>query len=219
VRRLIAWIASTAAGVVLLFSYSTSTSGPGGHRLVTGLAPVGVVPEPAGPSSASSPAAPLAPAGHAPPRVASPVPSAGSAAPRATATATATAQPSQAPPAAPSSRPVSPSPAPRPKPSPTPAPQQTTPSTRTINGAPADTRYGPVQVQIKMSGSRITSSNAIVYPTDTRRDQEINSQAIPQLNNETVQAQSSRIDTVSGATYTSDGYRASLQSALDAARQ
>jgi uncharacterized protein with FMN-binding domain len=76
-----------------------------------------------------------------------------------------------------------------------------------------------VQVQIKMSGSRITSSNAIVYPTDTRRDQEINSQAIPQLNNETVQAQSAGIDTVSGATYTSDGYRTSLQSALDAARQ
>jgi uncharacterized protein with FMN-binding domain len=74
-------------------------------------------------------------------------------------------------------------------------------------------------VQIKMSGTRITSSNAIVYPTDTQRDQEINNQAIPQLNSETVQAQSAGIDTVSGATYTSDGYRTSLQSALDAARQ
>jgi uncharacterized protein with FMN-binding domain len=210
------WIASTAAGVVLLFSYSTSTAGPGGHRLVTGLAPVGVVPDTAGPSSQPSPA-PVAPAGHAPPRVASPVPSGGPAAPRASATAAT--QPSQGPAVASSPRPGAASPAPRPKPSPTPAPRQTPPATRTINGAPVDTRYGPVQVQIKMSGTRITSSNAIVYPTDTQRDQEINNQAIPQLNSETVQAQSAGIDTVSGATYTSDGYRTSLQSALDAARQ
>jgi uncharacterized protein with FMN-binding domain len=215
------WIASTAAGVVLLFSYSTSTAGPGGHRLVTGLAPVGVVPETAGSGSEPSPPAPIASAGHASPRVASPVPSGATAAPRASASVSASAatQPSQGPPVASSPRPAAASPAPRPKPSPTPAPQQTTPATRTINGAPADTRYGPVQVQIKMSGTRITSSNAIVYPTGTRRDQEINSQAIPQLNNETVQAQSAGIDTVSGATYTSDGYRTSLQSALDAARQ
>jgi uncharacterized protein with FMN-binding domain len=72
-------------------------------------------------------------------------------------------------------------------------------------------------VQIKVSGSRLVSSNAIVYPTNERRDREINDQAVPQLNDETVQAQSANIDTVSGATYTSDGYRQSLQSAIDAA--
>lgn len=42
-------------------------------------------------------------------------------------------------------------------------------------------------------------------------------EAIPVLSRETLQAQSGNIDTVSGATYTSEGYRQSLQSALDAA--
>jgi uncharacterized protein with FMN-binding domain len=49
------------------------------------------------------------------------------------------------------------------------------------------------------------------------RDQEINSYAIPQLNSEAVSAGSAQIDTVSGATYTSEGYITSLQSALDKA--
>ena len=86
-----------------------------------------------------------------------------------------------------------------------------------MNGAPADTRYGPVQVQITVSNGRITRADAITYPQESSRDQEINSQAVPQLDQETLQAQSAQIDTVSGATYTSDGYRQSLQSALDAA--
>jgi uncharacterized protein with FMN-binding domain len=207
VRRLIVWIASTAAGVVLLFSYSTSTAGPGGHRLVTGLAPVGVVPETPGPTVPTAPM--LGPAVHAP-VAASPVPTPA----LPTVRATTSPQRAQAPAPTASTRPAATAPA-QPKPTPTPAPKKTAASTRTINGAPADTRYGPVQVQIKMSGTRIVSSNAIVYLTDSRRDQEINRQAVPELNNETVQAQSANIDTVSGATYTSDGYRASLQSALD----
>ena len=103
-------------------------------------------------------------------------------------------------------------------PTPTPTPTPTASSSAiTVNGAPADTRYGPVQVQITWDHGRILSSRAIQYPTESDRDQQINSYAIPRLNQETVQAQSSQIDTVSGATYTSDGYRQSLQSAIDAA--
>jgi uncharacterized protein with FMN-binding domain len=89
----------------------------------------------------------------------------------------------------------------------------------TVNGAVIDTMYGPVQVQVTVSNSRIVSADAINYPQGGGRDQEINSRAIPQLDQETMQAQSARIDTVSGATYTSDGYRRSLQSALDAAHR
>jgi len=74
-----------------------------------------------------------------------------------------------------------------------------------------------VQVQITITNGRIVRADAIDYPQGSSRDQEINSQAIPQLDQETLQAQSAQIDTVSGATYTSDGYRQSLQSALDAA--
>jgi uncharacterized protein with FMN-binding domain len=91
------------------------------------------------------------------------------------------------------------------------------PTSITVNGGVADTMYGPMQVQITVRGNRITAAHAIVYPQGGGRDQQINSQAIPLLDQETLQIQSSQIDTVSGATYTSDGYRRSLQSALDAA--
>ena len=98
------------------------------------------------------------------------------------------------------------------RPSPSPAP-----SSVTVNGAPADTKYGPVQVQITLTDGRIVRAEAIDYPQGSSRDRSINEQAVPQLDQETVQAQSDNIDTVSGATYTSAGYRQSLQSALDAA--
>ena len=55
------------------------------------------------------------------------------------------------------------------------------------------------------------------YPQNNRRDEEINSSALPILNQEVVQQQSASIDTVSGATVTSDGYLQSLQSAIDKA--
>jgi uncharacterized protein with FMN-binding domain len=87
----------------------------------------------------------------------------------------------------------------------------------TVNGAPADTAYGPVQVQVTVRRHRIVDARAIAYPQDTSRDRAINDRAVPQLDQETLDAQSAQIDTISGATYTSEGYRESLQSALDAA--
>jgi uncharacterized protein with FMN-binding domain len=88
---------------------------------------------------------------------------------------------------------------------------------KTYTGSSVDTQYGPVQVQITVSNGKITAANAIEYPTNGSRDQQINSYAIPQLNSEAVSAQSANIDMVSGASYTSDGYAQSLQSALDQA--
>jgi uncharacterized protein with FMN-binding domain len=90
-------------------------------------------------------------------------------------------------------------------------------ATTVVNGTSADTRYGPVQVQLHVRAGRVVSATAIDYPQGSGRDREINSFAIPVLQKETVAAQSAQIDTVSGATYTSDGYRTSLQAALDAA--
>jgi uncharacterized protein with FMN-binding domain len=87
----------------------------------------------------------------------------------------------------------------------------------TFAGAAADTRYGPVQVQIILSGGKITSAQTLQVPNESGRDVRINSEAVPILIQETLQAQSARIDTVSGATYTSEGYAQSLQSAIDAA--
>ena len=92
-----------------------------------------------------------------------------------------------------------------------------TPTTTVVTGKSIGTRYGPVQVRLTVSSGRIVSATAIDYPNTDGHDTEINGAAIPVLQDETVTAQNSNIDTVSGATYTSDGYRQSLQSALDAA--
>jgi uncharacterized protein with FMN-binding domain len=85
----------------------------------------------------------------------------------------------------------------------------------TVTGAAWPTIYGPVQVRITVSGGKVTTATATEYPTETPRDSQINAFAIPQLNSETVAAGSAQIDTVSGATYTSQGYIGSLQNALD----
>lgn len=98
------------------------------------------------------------------------------------------------------------------------APSASSGGSRTVTGSAINTRYGPVQVKVTLDGSsRITQVDVIQYPNRDRRDQEINSYAIPELNKEAIAAQSAQIDVISGATYTSDGYTRSLQSALDRA--
>jgi hypothetical protein len=88
----------------------------------------------------------------------------------------------------------------------------------TVTGAAASTIYGPVQVQIMVKGGKVTAAKAVEYPQDTPRDSQINAFAIPVLDRETVSVGSATIDMVSGATYTSQGYRTSLQNALDQAK-
>ena len=85
----------------------------------------------------------------------------------------------------------------------------------TVTGDSASTRWGPVQVQLTVQNGTITNVSVIDYPNSNGRDQQINARALPILVQETLKAQSSQIDMVSGATYTSEGYLQSLQSALD----
>jgi uncharacterized protein with FMN-binding domain len=89
----------------------------------------------------------------------------------------------------------------------------------TIRGHLVDTMYGPVRVQIVVGAGRITSARAIERPSGDGTTDQVNSYAIPRLDRATLTAQSAHIDTVSGATYTSEGYRNSLQSAIDAAHR
>jgi uncharacterized protein with FMN-binding domain len=128
--------------------------------------------------------------------------------------------------AAPTSQAVAPPPTP-PKPSvpatpktpsrtPTPAAK---PASATFLGSSVRTAYGPVQVKITYAGGRVTSVVAVRLPSGNSRDAEINNYAVPILIRETLTAQSANINAVSGATYTSDGYVQSLQSALDAAHR
>jgi uncharacterized protein with FMN-binding domain len=90
--------------------------------------------------------------------------------------------------------------------------------TLTVNGSVADTRWGPMQVQIKIQKHRITDVRVLRRPSGSDRDDEINGYALPQLRAEVLQAQSAHIDSVSGATVSSGGYVESLQAALDAAQ-
>ena len=90
--------------------------------------------------------------------------------------------------------------------------------TTTTTGQVAQTRWGPVQVQITTDASgTITDVEVVQYPDGNSEDAQINGRALPELIQATLDAQSADIDMVSGATITSDGYLQSLQSALDQA--
>ncbi|WP_055557856.1 FMN-binding protein [Streptomyces sp. NBRC 110028] len=86
---------------------------------------------------------------------------------------------------------------------------------QTVTGDVVDTQYGPVQVSVTMSGGKITAAQAVKTPNSGPRSDQIAKDSIPQLNQQAVSA--AKVDTVSGATYTSEGYSKSLQSALDKA--
>jgi hypothetical protein len=123
----------------------------------------------------------------------------------------------------------SPSPTPQPSPSgsaspgeasPTPSPSSTPSPTsggQQFDGDVVFTQFGDIQVRVVESGGRIVDVQALQLPFDRRRSFEISQFVGPILQSEALQAQSAQIDTVSGATYTSDAYRSSLQSALDLA--
>jgi uncharacterized protein with FMN-binding domain len=90
-------------------------------------------------------------------------------------------------------------------------------SATTYTGDAASTRWGPVQVQLTVTGGAVTAVEVVEYPDGNGKDRQINARALPVLVSETLDAQSADIDMVSGATVTSEGYLESLQSALDQA--
>jgi uncharacterized protein with FMN-binding domain len=92
-----------------------------------------------------------------------------------------------------------------------------TPGSTTYTGDAAQTRYGPVEVEITVTNGQLSAAQAVEYPTESPRDRQINAWAVPELNQEATAAKNAKIDMLSGATYTSDGYATSLQSALDKA--
>ena len=102
-------------------------------------------------------------------------------------------------------------PTPRPTHKPTPRPGRT----GSTNGLTVDTIYGPVQVRLVYSGGRITDAICVQTPNSRSTSRDINQMACPKLRSEVLKAQSSKIDTVSGATYTSNAYKISVQYAID----
>lgn len=97
------------------------------------------------------------------------------------------------------------------------APASSPATPQSVTGQAIQTRYGPVQVRVTVAGHRITDITPLQLPQGSGHDQQIDQDAVPQLRSEALSAQSAHIDIISGATYTSDGYAQSLQSALDQA--
>ncbi|GLP63675.1 MULTISPECIES: FMN-binding protein [unclassified Streptomyces] len=84
-------------------------------------------------------------------------------------------------------------------------------ASRTVDGTAVDTEKGTVQVQVTFEGDKISAVRMLQQPNHPQT-----TAAVPKLVAETLEAQSADIDTVSGATITSDGYKESLQAAIDA---
>jgi uncharacterized protein with FMN-binding domain len=99
----------------------------------------------------------------------------------------------------------------------TPKPASTKP--KTFVGPAVDNQYGTVQVAVTVAGKQITDVQALRMPNGDGRTNDISFQAAPLLKQEVLNVQSGQIDTISGASYTSDSYRQSLQAALDKAAQ
>ncbi|HVY35900.1 MAG TPA: FMN-binding protein [Candidatus Paceibacterota bacterium] len=110
-----------------------------------------------------------------------------------------------------------------PTPTPTPAPKTTPTSTGAFRdgqytGLVADAYYGNVQVKAVITNGKLTDVKFLQYPNDRSTSVFINSQALPYLRQEAIQAQSAKVNTISGATDTSGAFRKSLADALTQAK-
>ena len=83
-----------------------------------------------------------------------------------------------------------------------------------VTGPSVTTRWGPVQVQAAIANGKLCSVNALVWPDGDRKSAEISDNVIPRLD-AMASEQGTAFDSISGATYTSEGYRNSLQQLLD----
>jgi len=197
-RRGVGLVVLTTGAAALLMGFRTPTiastsgigisgSGSGGTDVSTALASASPVPD------------------------ASVVPSSGTC---AVTPPTASAVPGASPAASPMAG-ASGAPCATPAPSAVPSASPVAVTPRVLTGQGVETGYGVVQVSITVDGTTITDVQAVALPYDRQRSQEISNAVAPMLRQEALTAQSAQIDLISGATYTSEGYAMSLQSALD----
>jgi len=100
---------------------------------------------------------------------------------------------------------------------PTAAPAPKVAKDQTVVGATAQTRWGPVQVQITVKNGKIVDAVGLQYPNGDRRSLWISEQAVPWLVEETLAEQIADVQIIGGATYTSRGWQQSLASAIQKA--
>ena len=92
---------------------------------------------------------------------------------------------------------------------------QATGRTRQVSGVLEQYGYGELSVTVTVRGSQITNVSVPVLRTAEPYSQQLAAQALPMLKSEVLSAHSAHINAISGATYTSQAYAASIQSALD----
>ncbi|MEV8514076.1 FMN-binding protein [Dactylosporangium sp. NPDC051484] len=201
-RRALMALMGTAAGTVLLVGAKAGFSSP---QVDQAMQPQSAN-SPAPGASPTPPGASPAPGGALPPSAGPSAAPPGASQPAAGATKTA-AQPAANKTTAPAARPT------------TTAPRPPAMKDGTFNGNPIHIEYGSIELSIVVSGGKITDIKVLDSPKDQSRSVQINNSALPKLRAEALAAQSADIDTVSGATYTSSGYKFSLQSAIDRAFQ
>ncbi len=97
------------------------------------------------------------------------------------------------------------------------ASSSTSTSSSAVTGDAVATRYGDIQLKVTISGGKIVKIEAVALPSGDPKSYAISSYAEPLLRQSALTKQSAEVDAVSGATFTSDGYRTALQSALDKA--
>lgn len=194
--------------------------------------PDGAAPMAATDTALQSPSeVPVAPAASAMPLVASPQPSSVEPAPRAAEiipAAPVSSSSVEPEPRIAEIRPIAMPPLPRPRPVPPATTVQSAASTvadngnvglkdGTYTGSSENAYYGRVQVQVTIASHRLSSIRVLDYPKDRRTSRYINSQALPLLEQEVVAVGSAKVDTISGATLTSQAYLRSLSNALSQA--
>ncbi|MFC9427142.1 FMN-binding protein [Streptomyces sp. NPDC056987] len=91
------------------------------------------------------------------------------------------------------------------------------PTGGTYTGDAVPTQYGTVQVAATVRNGQLTAVKVVQAPSGDGRSRQLAATAVPRLTQEALAAHSAHIDAVSGASYTSQGYILSLQSALDQA--
>jgi len=190
-RRAVLVLGTTAAGLAALFSYKTHVAGVA----VASTSPtVTTSPTPSSGSSLAGSASASPSPSQSATRKTAPRPSRPATAPTTPGGSTPTATHSTAPSSAPKT-------------------SARAGKSGTFSGPAENTQYGEVQVSITLSNGKITNANG----TLPDGGDSIGQNAIPRLNQEVLTAQSANIQAVSGATYTSNGYISSLQSAVDQA--
>ena len=87
----------------------------------------------------------------------------------------------------------------------------------TYTGNTTSSMYGPAQAQIIITAGKITDVNFLQYPSDRAASLRKSQMAMPVVKQEVIQSQSANVDTVSGATQTSESFIQSISSALSQA--